>query len=590
MIATLALFSISILCGVLAVVCYNHWQLPAARALLLLFVGLVLSTSGYALEILLPTLETKMQTVRLQYLGIVCLPIAWLMFAKRFGGSTPSLSKRTGIMLWVVPAITILMVFTYESHSFFYTQIAIKQTSLGPMLALKYGPVFWIHTIYSYLLLVLGCIILVRAMLHAPTHGRSQLIGPLLGAFIPWIGNGIYLSNLVEFDITPFTFAATGTIWAWSLFRSRILDIIPIARDEVLESMSDGVVIVDDKGRVIDINKAALAMVDRTRDAVMNRRLSESVPEYAGVITRYQPVHETTEEVELSHPSKPTRWFMLRITPLIDRLQQRVGRLVVLTNITEQKQNEAILRAARDTAEHANRTKNAFLMNVSHEFRTPLNAIIGYSELLLLQSQERGTSEFDSDLKQIHRSGNHLLAMVRDVLDLTQLEAGTLEREVRQIEPELFLHHLVVMLQPQCAENNNTLQLEQSGELRAFCTDSEKLTRILTHLIDNATKFTEHGHITVSVKPATLAQHPALAFCVGDTGIGLTAQRVDELLQPFAQGDMTATRRHGGLGLGLAIVQQFCVFLGGTLQIESRPKQGSLFTVILPHLGENVHN
>ncbi len=584
MVASLLLCIVSAICATLAIVSYRHWHVAAARPLLLLMLALTIWTSGFALEIALQDLSLKLLAAKIQYIGIVAIPIAWLIFAKRYGTLGEPIAHRIGLLLWIEPVLTLLFLWTNEQHHLFYRTISIKQTALlGPMLSTTYGPIFWVHALYAYILILAGSILLLRALLRNSIRGRQQLIGPLLATIIPWAANAIYLSGWVELDITPFAFAATGVIWAWSVFRIRMLDLIPIARDEVLESMSDGVIVQNDQNQVIDINNAALSIIKRSRKEVMNKQLITVLPESAEIMRRFRPIIHGSEELQIMDTDGVERWFEVRISPLQDRLKQYSGHLIVLSDITERKNAEAILLAAKEAAEHASRTKSAILMNMSHELLTPLNAIIGYSELLLL-STPHTSPEHITDLTHIMNSGQNLLNMVRDVLDLAQVEAGVLRCDIQPINLDQLVESLAANVMPTLQMHHNQLAINTSGKLGTIYSDQEKLERIIAHLLDNAAKFTEYGTVTLSVYQTLLNQQPIVTFHIADTGHGIASEAIEGLFQPFTQEDMSTTRRHGGMGIGLAIVHQFCQLLGGTLNASSKSGAGSTFELTIPDL------
>ena len=154
MVASVLLGLVSAICITLAIISLLRWHIPAARPLLLLFVALAIWTSGFAFEIILPDLAQKLLATKVQYVGIVAIPVAWLVFAKRYGTLGEPISRRIAWLLWIEPLLVLLLLTTNEHHHLFYTSLSIKQTELlGPMLKTVYGPAFWAHALYSYIML-----------------------------------------------------------------------------------------------------------------------------------------------------------------------------------------------------------------------------------------------------------------------------------------------------------------------------------------------------------------------------------------------------------------------------------------------------
>ena len=246
--------------------------------------------------------------------------------------------------------------------------------------------------------------------------------------------------------------------------------------------------------------------------------------------------------------------------------------------------------AAREAAEAANRAKSTFLANMSHELRTPLNAIIGYSEMLVDELQEAGQEEFVPDLARIQGAGNSLLELISDILDASRIEVGRVSLYIERFETAELIAELHHELAPALHETGNTLAVHLPPDLGEMQADQAKVSKILQNLLENGNKFTTHGQLTLRVQRET---HPAgdwLQFEVQDTGIGMSAEQLATLFQPFTQGDMSHTRRYGGSGLGLAISRQFARMMGGDITVISTPEAGSTFTLRLPAVvDEELH-
>jgi signal transduction histidine kinase len=252
----------------------------------------------------------------------------------------------------------------------------------------------------------------------------------------------------------------------------------------------------------------------------------------------------------------------------------------------------AELQHARNQATDASYAKSALLASVSHEFRTPLNAIIGYSELVHEQLIERGDSALATDVKRIHTAGSHLLALVCDILDLSKIEAGKLDLLVQPFDVEELVSEVSEAVQPLVGHNHNTFAYRSdAGEMLA---DVTRVRQVLLNLLSNACKFTSRGEIRLTAlrRPARTgdfgAQDPSpggvecVEFIVQDTGIGMTAAQMQRLFGSFTQVDASATRRYGGTGLGLVISRRLCRMMGGEIFVDSQFGAGSTFRVRLP--------
>ena len=261
----------------------------------------------------------------------------------------------------------------------------------------------------------------------------------------------------------------------------------------------------------------------------------------------------------------------------------------VFTDISDLKSREAelaemvvSLEKARDQAMDATQAKSRFLANMSHELRTPLNAIIGYSEMLEEDAQERGDNDTVADLKKIHTSGRHLLALINEILDLSKIEVGKMELFLEDIELSMLLDDIINTINPVLEKQHNKLKIDIADDLGVIHTDQTKLRQILLNLLSNAAKFTRRGEVGLTAQSAMKDGSSWLSIAVSDTGIGMTEEQKSRIFDEFLQADASTTRKYGGSGLGLSISRRFCEMLGGSIKVSSTPDVGSTFTIQLP--------
>lgn len=252
------------------------------------------------------------------------------------------------------------------------------------------------------------------------------------------------------------------------------------------------------------------------------------------------------------------------------------GAVTTLMDITAEKERVFALAAARDEAEAASRAKTAFLANISHEIRTPLNGVLGVAEVL----RRTGLSPRQAELVDvIQGSAAHLNALLSDVLDLAKVEAGVVELRPEPTDIGALVVGVRALFSAEAEQKDVNLRLELSGGADAWAAcDPLRLRQVLANLVSNAVKFTESGEVVIAVTRSG----DAVTFVVGDTGVGFDMARKAELFGQFRQGDDSATRRHGGAGLGLAISQTYVRLMGGEIDADSTPGLGSVFQFTLP--------
>ncbi len=254
------------------------------------------------------------------------------------------------------------------------------------------------------------------------------------------------------------------------------------------------------------------------------------------------------------------------------------------------------LQQAKTLAEGANRAKSQFLACISHELRTPLTAIIGYAEMVQEEVEAVGEKALISDLQKIQAAARHQLALINDLLDLSKIEAGKMTLCTEEFDVAKLVIEVVSAVQPLITKNANKLELECPPDLGSMRADQTKVRQTLFNLLSNASKFTENGTIRLEVRRTSNLQHPTsnaeprtlnlesgtLTFVVRDSGIGMTPAQVSKLFHAFTQADASICKKYGGTGLGLALSRKFCRIMGGDLTVQSEFGKGSIFTVQLP--------
>jgi diguanylate cyclase (GGDEF)-like protein/PAS domain S-box-containing protein len=322
---------------------------PGAPTFALLMLAVAVWSIGYMMELMSADYAAVIFWDKIMFVGIIATPTLLLVFVIQYTDRERWLTRRNQILLAVIPALTLLLVWTNDLHHLFW--FATWMDTSGPFATLDdvWGVWFWIHASYSYLLLILGTILLVQTIFrpgHMPHH-RVQGFVLLIGLLVPWAGNALNLIGLTRLNLTSFAFSLTGLAVTVGLFRYRFLDFIPVAREALLESMGDGVIVLDKQNRIIDINPAAVAALGsmpKSRGLAAEQVFNK----WPDLIQRYRDVMEAREELAIPMPTGETSGTEMVVRYLDLRISQIANtgiRLLVFRDITELRQTSQELRA-----------------------------------------------------------------------------------------------------------------------------------------------------------------------------------------------------------------------------------------------------
>ena len=236
------------------------------------------------------------------------------------------------------------------------------------------------------------------------------------------------------------------------------------------------------------------------------------------------------------------------------------------------------LKMAMGKAQTANKAKSDFLAKMSHELRTPLNAIIGYSEMLIEEADDDGLDTYSEDLSKINSSGEHLLTLINDILDLSKIEAGKMDLHIEKFDLEDILKQVEATAKPLVEKNKNKFIIKSKTKKLKLQNDQTKLRQILFNMLSNAAKFTKKGTVTLSISKNT----NDINFAVTDTGIGMNKEQLSKVFEEFTQAESSISKDYGGTGLGLPISKKMTEMMGGKMEVKSKEGKGTTFSIIIP--------
>lgn len=352
----------------------------------------------------------------------------------------------------------------------------------------------------------------------------------------------------------------------------------------IFEHSGIGIGLTDLDGWLIDVNPALCKMLGYSREELLTMCFANFThPDYVAADLKFQELgtgkrdHYEMEKLYI-HKDGQLVWGRLNVSLVQDSGGKPQFAISMVEDITAHKQSEIELRDNKEAAEAGSRAKSEFLATMSHELRTPLNAILGLSQLLQQEIFGYLNAKQKEYVSCIHSSGEHLLALINDILDLSKVEAGKEELMPKPLNVQQLCEHCLNIVRDRARGKNLQLTSQIDPQADVCIADERRVKQMLLNLLTNAIKFTARGTVSLQVEKVP----EGIAFKVCDTGIGIDSSQLSLLFQPFTQLDSRLNRQYEGTGLGLALTRKLARLHGGDITVESTVGEGSQFTLLLP--------
>jgi PAS domain S-box-containing protein len=582
------------LCAWLALVAWRRSAVPGTPFFALLMTAVAGWSVVNLLEKSLVAYEPRRAASTFVYLFIVLVPAAWFAFAVRFSRRERWLPRWALPLLLVEPVLVLVLAFTDRWHGLFRAATEMDRSGPYAIMIVRHGPFFWVHAAYTYLLFALGGGFLVVGVTRRPDWTAGRLVVLLLGMVVPVLGNAAYLTGLQPnwlTDLTPIYFAVSGLVAAWLLFRVRIFDVLPIARDRVLDCLSDAILVLDTHGRILDANRAARALLPAPSPRVRGRPLADLFPELAPLPALRAGNSEDHTEIRLTRGDRETFWDV-HVQPILDE-DEKLGVVIRLTDVTERKRTEVERRALEEKHRHTQKRESLGVMagGIAHDFNNLLTVIIGNAELA--RAQVGPTSPAAPFLRDAVKAADWAASLTRQMLTY----AGKVRFASERVSLTTLIGGIGNLLRSAVAPQAN-LEFDLLGDLPPLLGDATQLRQLVMNLVANASEALggQPGSICVRTRLAEVRAEdlatavfnagvtagPHLLLEVADTGAGMDPATLARIFEPFF------TTKSTGRGLGLPVVLGVVRAHGGAIFVHSEVGAGTQFRIVLPPASEGL--
>ncbi|WP_335999637.1 histidine kinase N-terminal 7TM domain-containing protein [Halorientalis halophila] len=529
-----------LLCVGVASYAWRRRERRGAKPLVGLFFAVLFWIATTALVIAAAGTPTGAAVARAQYVGVTLSVMFVFLLALEYSGRGEHVTRTTAALLLVEPILANVAVWVPPLRDQFLRFGAVDPgTYYG--FAYEFGPLFTVHTIYSYVLLVAAAVMYVSFAVRSEEIYQRQTVGLFVGLVAPWIGNALFVSGAVSVDVTPVGFAITGVALWWAIFYQDFLEVVPVARGTVVDNLDAGVVVVDRTDRIVGVNPRGRELLGET-EPLIGRPVTEGLAEFPTLREAFEDLSGTegTDEMEVA---VGPRDFQVKVSPLANQRDERIGRLLVIEDISERKRR-------RRELERQNEQLEQFASVVSHDLRNPLSVASSRLEL----GVETGDRQH---FERVERAHARMDRIIDDVLTLAREGKGVTETE------RTSLAAVATAAWNHVATGEATLEVVED---RALLADPARLQRAFENLFRNSV---EHGgsDVTVTVGPTDEG------FYVADDGPGIPEADRDRIFENgYSNGE-------DGTGFGLAIVQTIVTAHGWEIEAVESESRGARFEV-----------
>jgi len=552
----------------------------AVRFFAIMMLANAIWSLGYGFELASTTLVQIKSFINVEYLGIAALPLTWFLFCLKLSGKENWYKSRRRLALLIaIPVITTLLVWTNKYHHLHYKEYHLDLTENFPMLAITPGISYRVFTLYFYTLLAIGSYLLIIKFLKADPIYKRQNYSVIIAAAIPWITNICYLTGfrpMKNLDLTPFAFIATIFMIALAIYRFRLFDILPIAREKVLDLMQDGFLVLDNKFRAIDYNRAFKKYLsDDADDRIIGIPIEILLPDQKEL---YEFLKEhRSGKLELNVLIETDLFNLEADIGYLDQNQLNNDAIIIkLQDLTILRAESLRSRIQAEELQRLNQLKDRIFSIIAHDLRGPL---VNLSEVLKMISNDQiSNEEFKTLSPTLSKDILYTTDLLENILhwSRSQLKGYGINKEFFDLKG-LIVNEVSYHMPSAKVKKIEIIQDVFPGEM--VYADILMIQIVVRNILNNAIKFCHEG-CTIHIS-AVYSGENKIRLCISDTGIGMSEETVAQLFTGEAH-STRGTMNEKGTGIGLVVCKEFIEKNDGEISVESETGKGSTFFIYLP--------
>lgn len=546
----------------------------AQKIMLVACLACLIQNCGYFMEMQARSAREAMMAVKIEYIGGAFILTMLMIFIFKYC----RVKILAPIMYFVVSldVLVLVSVWCADYIPIYYTSIDFVETGVMPHLVLGKGVLYIVFAVVMYFEFIAGAVVaLMSAFRTQDSNMKKNYWLLFFTCVVPCLFYMAGALNLLEgYDSAPIGGAAGVMIFGFAVIVRRVFDIVETAHENILKELDDAIIILDYRKGFQEANRAAIDLF----------------PELAttpyGQLVASRAFNELLELNSDDDITIAGRCYKVHINKLYSKggvSNNFIGYSIVLFDVTDEQNQLSKMNELRIAADSANKAKSSFLANVSHEIRTPINVVVGMSDVILRDYDEPQLLSYATG---IQTAANSLLELINDILDFSKIESGRVDLACADYRADEFFRDVIMVFSHKNEENAFDFNINISENIpKVLYGDVMRLRQIITNLLTNAFKYTKEGSVTFRATFENIDDtHGNLIMSVEDTGIGIRKEEIDKVFELFVRLDERLNRSIEGTGLGLNITKNLVDIMDGEIKVYSEYGRGSVFTVIIPQV------